>query len=104
MNQDTARYTLRITGRESRAGRFGWSICRQEDSLEVKRSARTFETRAEALADSVQAAMPLTFPLIVDAPSGLREAASVTIAVPKSDATKLGCSADMHEHLSGNQG
>jgi len=68
MNEDKARCTVRITRRGSRANRFGWSICRQEDSLEIKRSTMTFETRMAALADSVQAAMPLTFPLIVDAP------------------------------------
>src|SRR5262249_12979394 len=42
-----------------------------------------------ALADSVQAAGPLAFPLMIDARRESREAASVTIGAPQSDATKL---------------
>jgi len=65
MNEDKSGYTVRITRRGPSSDRFGWSIWGPEDSLEIKRSTMAFETRMEAIADSVQAAMPLAFPLIV---------------------------------------
>ena len=54
-----SRYLLRITRRGPSTAPFGWEIIRQDDSLEIARSAKTFATRAEALADSARAAAPL---------------------------------------------
>jgi len=54
-----SRYLVRITRRGPSTALFGWEIIRQDDSLEIARSAKTFSTRAEALADSVRAAAPL---------------------------------------------
>src|ERR1044072_5749523 len=55
----TTHYLLRITRRGPSAAPFGWQIIRQKDSIEIARSAKTFPTRTEALADSVRAAAPL---------------------------------------------
>jgi hypothetical protein len=72
MNQRT-RYFVRITKRGPVGERFGWAICRQDNSLEVNRSTETFESRTEALLDSVHAAASLAFPLTVNTPSTFRE-------------------------------
>jgi len=60
-----------------------------------------FETRMEAIADSVQAAVPLAFPLIVEAPRGSRDAESVTIGALKSDAAKVDDAAHSLEETKG---
>jgi len=65
MNQQV-RYFVCITERGPTGGRFGWAICRQDNSLEVKRSTESFETRIEALLASVHAAQSLAFPLDID--------------------------------------
>jgi hypothetical protein len=52
-------YLLRIIRRGPSTAPFGWEIIRQHDSVEIARSAKTFPTRAEALADSVRVAAPL---------------------------------------------
>jgi hypothetical protein len=62
MKQET-RYFVRITKQGPVGKRFGWAICRQDNSLEVNRSTETFETRTEALLDSVHATQSLAFPL-----------------------------------------
>jgi MerR, DNA binding len=67
MNQPVS-YCVRITRRGPFADRFGWAIRRQDNLLEVQRSAKTFETRIEALLDSVHAAQELAFPLEIDIP------------------------------------
>jgi hypothetical protein len=54
-----SKYLVRITRRGPPTAPFGWEIIRQNDSIEIARSAKTFPTRAEALADSVRAAAPL---------------------------------------------
>jgi len=72
MNQRTG-YFVRIIKRGPVGERFGWAICRQDNSLEVNRSAETFESRTEALLDSVHAAASLALPLTVDGPSASRE-------------------------------
>jgi hypothetical protein len=56
-----SRYLLRITRRGPSTAPFGWEIIRQQDSIEMARSAKTFPTRAEALADSARVAAPLAF-------------------------------------------
>jgi len=68
-----SRYFVQITKRGPVGERFGWAICRQDNSLEVNRSTETFETRAEALLDSVHATAFLVFPLTVNGPSASRE-------------------------------
>jgi len=83
MNQQT-RYFIRITKREPAGERFGWAICRQDNSLEVNRSIETFETRTEALFDSVRATAPLAFLLTVNRPSAPREDAAVAINAIKA--------------------
>jgi hypothetical protein len=60
-------YFVRVTRRGQSNERFGWAICRQDTSLEVKRSTETFETRIEALLDSVREAQLLAFPLDLSA-------------------------------------
>ena len=65
MNQPVG-YLVRIIKRGPNSERFAWAICRQDNSLEVKRSTETFETRTEALLDSVRAAQLLAFPLTID--------------------------------------
>src|SRR5262249_17866452 len=65
MNQQV-RYFVCITERGLTGERFGWAICRQDNSLEVKRSTESFETRIEALLASVHAAQSLAFPLDID--------------------------------------
>jgi hypothetical protein len=72
MNQRTG-YFVRITKRGPVGEQFGWAICRQDNSLEVNRSTETFESRTEALLDSVHAAASLALPLTVDGPSASRE-------------------------------
>jgi len=68
--QQLPRYVIRIARRRPASERYGWAICRQHDSVEVKRSTKTFETCTEALLDSVQVAQSLVFPLeIPDLPS-----------------------------------
>jgi hypothetical protein len=52
-------YLLRITRRGPSTAPFGWQIIRQQDSIEIARSAKTFPTRVEALADSARVAAPL---------------------------------------------
>ena len=54
-----SRYLLRITRRGPSTAPFGWQIIRQQDSIEIARSAKTFSTRIEALADSARIAAPL---------------------------------------------
>jgi len=63
MNQQV-RYFVCITERGPTGERFGWAICRQDNSLEVKRSTESFETRIEALLASVHAAQSLAFPAL----------------------------------------
>ena len=53
------RYLLRIVRGGPKAAPFGWQIIRQQDSIEIASSAKTFATRMEALADSVRVAAPL---------------------------------------------
>jgi hypothetical protein len=64
--EQTVRYCVRIGKRGTLGDRFGWSICRQDNSLEVNRSTETFETRVEALVDSVDVALALAFPLSIE--------------------------------------
>jgi hypothetical protein len=52
-------YLVRISRRGPSTAPFGWEIVRQNDSIEIARSAKTFPTRVEALADAVRAAAPL---------------------------------------------
>ena len=52
-------YLLRITRNGPSTEPFGWQIIRQQDSVEIARSAKTFTTRIEALADSARVAAPL---------------------------------------------
>jgi hypothetical protein len=61
-----ARYLIRITRRGPSTAPFGWEIIRQDDRLELARSATTFSTRAEALADSARAAAPLALGTTVE--------------------------------------
>jgi len=63
-----SRYLLRITRRGPSTAPFGWEIIRQHDAVEIARSAETFPTRAEALADSVRAAAPLALEGAVEHP------------------------------------
>ena len=65
MNQ-SIRYLVRIIKRGPNSDRFGWTICRQDNLLEVQRSTEIFETRTEALLHSVHAAQALAFPLAID--------------------------------------
>jgi hypothetical protein len=65
MNQPV-RYLVRIIKRGPNLERFGWAICRQDNLLEVQRSTEIFETRTEALLDSVRAAQLLAFSLTID--------------------------------------
>jgi len=81
MNQQ-ARYVVHITKREPAGKRFAWAICRQDDSLEVERSTETFETRTEALLDSVRAAQLLAFPLTIDIPGLDCKAATLVASQP----------------------
>ena len=67
MNQPVG-YLVRIIKRGPNSERFAWAICRQDNSLGVKRSTETFETRTEALLDSVRAAQLLAFPSTIDTP------------------------------------
>ena len=67
MNQHS-RHVVRITKREPKGERYGWAICRQDHSLEVRRSTETFETLTEALLDSAHAAQSLAFPVGIDIP------------------------------------
>jgi len=78
MNQPVG-YLVRIIKRGPNSERFAWAICRQDNSLEVKRSTETFETRTEALLDSVRAAQLLAFPLTIDTP-GLNCKAATPVA------------------------
>jgi hypothetical protein len=57
---------VHITRRGAAADLFGWEIIRTADGHEVARSARTFPTRVEALADSATAASSLVFDLDPD--------------------------------------
>ena len=63
--EQTVRYCVRIGKRGTPGNRFGWSICRQDNSVEVNRSTETFETRVEALLNSVDVAFALAFPLSI---------------------------------------
>jgi hypothetical protein len=51
-------YTIRITRRGPPSRPFGWEIRRQDDSVKLASSTKTFRTRGEALADSARAAAP----------------------------------------------
>src|SRR5262245_59720406 len=59
-------YFVRVTQRGRSNGRFGWEICRADNSLIVERSTNTFSTRVQALVASAKAASCLAFPVIVD--------------------------------------
>jgi len=52
------RYFVRIGQQDADA--FGWEICRERDSIRLRRSTRLFATRLEAILDSVQATASLT--------------------------------------------
>ena len=60
-------YFVRITRRGRSHARFGWEICRQDNSLVVQRSVNTFPTRAQALIASAKASSGLAFPMTVNA-------------------------------------
>jgi hypothetical protein len=59
MSRRPIHYLLRVTRKGPSAEPFGWQIIRQQDSVEIARSTKTFETRVEALADSARVAAPL---------------------------------------------
>jgi hypothetical protein len=82
MNQQS-RHFVCITKGQPKGERYGWAICRQDNSLEVKRSTETFETLTEALLDSVHAAQSLAFPEGIDIPDPNRQA--------KGRSTNAGC-------------
>lgn len=65
MSQPTD-YLLRITLSGPLGTPFGWQILRQQDSSEIARSARTFATRLEALADSTKVAAALALDGTID--------------------------------------
>jgi hypothetical protein len=69
----TVHYFVRVTQRGQSNGRFGWEICRQDDSLVVQRSTRTFPTLAQALLASTAAASSLALGLTVDSLSLRRQ-------------------------------
>jgi hypothetical protein len=75
------RYLVRIIKRGPNSERFGWAICRQDSLLEVQRSTEIFETRTEALLDSVRAAQLLAFPL-TDTPGLSCKAAPLVASQP----------------------
>jgi len=58
----TEYFIVRITRRDRSKVRFGWEICRQDNSLVVERSAKTYSTRALALIASAKAAIVLALP------------------------------------------
>ena len=60
------RFLVRITRRGRTKGRFGWEICRQDTSLLVERSTKTYLTLLKALIASAKAASLLAFPLTVE--------------------------------------
>ena len=67
-------YCIRITKCGPSGDEFGWAICRHDNSLEVYRSTMTFQTRAEAVLDSVHATATLAFLPGVDSPPLFHEA------------------------------
>ena len=64
--RQTEYFFVRITRRGRSKGRFGWEICRQDNSLVVERSTKTYPTRALALIASAKAASLLALPLTVE--------------------------------------
>ena len=58
-------FIARITRHGRSKGRFGWEICRQDNTLVVERSTKTYPMRAEALIASAKAASLLAWPLTV---------------------------------------
>ena len=58
----TEYFIVRITRRDRSKGRFGWAICREDNSLVVERSTKTYPTRAEALIASAKVAIVLALP------------------------------------------
>jgi hypothetical protein len=59
-------YIVRVTPRGRSHARFGWEICRSDNSLIVERSTGTFSTRTRALVASAKAASSIAFPLTVN--------------------------------------
>jgi hypothetical protein len=59
-------YLLRVTRSGPSSAPFGWIIIRQQDSVELARSERTFPTRVEALADSARVAASLALDVPID--------------------------------------
>ena len=64
--RQTEYFLVRITRRGRSKGRFGWEIRRQDHTLVVERSTKTYPTRALALIASAKAASLLALPLTVD--------------------------------------
>jgi hypothetical protein len=62
----TDHFFVRITRRGRSDARYGWEICRQDNSVVVESSTKTFATLAQALIASAKAAGLLAFPLTVD--------------------------------------
>jgi len=58
----TEYFIVRITRRDRSKVRFGWEICRQDNSLVVERSTNTYPTRALALIASAKVAIVLALP------------------------------------------
>jgi hypothetical protein len=67
-------FFVRITRRGRSKGRFGWEICRQDESLLVERSTKTYPTQAKALIASAKAASLLALPLTVEKAGKVRGA------------------------------
>jgi hypothetical protein len=61
MTEKSWGYAVRVTRRGTAVNPFGWEILQKADGWEVARSARTFRTRTEALADSVRTAAAMAF-------------------------------------------
>jgi hypothetical protein len=55
------RYFVCVTQHGRSNGRFGWEICREDNSLVVERSTNTFSTQVQALVASAKAASCLAF-------------------------------------------
>jgi hypothetical protein len=72
-------FLVRITRRGRSKGRFGWEICRQDNSVVVERSTRTFPTRTQALIASTKAASFLTLPLTLEEAGKDHEAIEVRV-------------------------
>lgn len=50
---DPTRYRLDAPRRGTPGRPFGWSVLRRDDGIEVERSAETFRSRHEAIADGM---------------------------------------------------